>query len=1215
MIKETGSICIEDFSIKHKLSEEYTYGCTGEGRIVFIEKKTASAIMLTLLLTSMLTLAFNIQPVKASGTIYIRADGSIDPSTAPISTVDNVTYTFTDNISEPLVVQRNNIIVDGANRTVQGSGSGAGINLTERSNVTIKNMEIKAFQYGIYLRSSLSNSISGNNITNNWNGISLYVSSNYNGIFGNNIKTNTGWGIDLHSSSYNSIFENNIISNTNYGIYFESSSSNSISKNNITDNWNGVHLYLYSDCNRIFRNSITANKKYGVYLSYSSNNSISGNNLTANLWCGVYLYLSSNYNRIYHNNFVNNTPYQADVYSSTSDWDNGYPSGGNYWSNYTGTDFHRGPYQNETGSDGIGDTAYIIDASNQDRYPLMKLQTEIVSMSLTGTSPHVANGTDFSEVRINATDISGDPVIGAEIVVVKRMGEDDKEEFSIVDYANETYIADVSSTLAGDAQLYAFDTITGLAANVTVRYDPGPLARVKLTATNPREAVSRDTSNVTVMALDEFNNKIMPERVNMTLATDMGVVGTLTSDENGVFHTTLVSNDLGIANLTATVHDLLYDRHVNETTQVNFPAIYFSAPKVALVESTFIVPVNVYVSDPMRALGYYDLVFSFNSSIMRFVNASDGNPSDEFETPNVEIGLCMGSIRISQRNNVSLVSPTGSVDVANLTFRVVGSGQTWIDIGLRGGYPASLLDTFGVPLPPTYPPNVCKWIDLLIGKKPPSKKICLNINIAKCSGLTKPDVDRDVACLKMVFLKNCVPIQVEVCTYNEIDVKEFIGDDCVMDEFKKLNEPTKEEQQLLGNSKFRKECCVNVFYVKNLSDGSNGEAIAPKAFEDYDGDPATGKGPKPEQDLTGIALAKQRVCGTLAHELIHVLMNTPPDKNDHNQCTDPTKGQWDPDNAMNPYGTRTPVKDCGYKLNQTCQIDKMVNSPLLKDIKATDAQGKEKEKSSKCYYYQIGEDIYITGAKFAKFKTVDIYLIPDGADFNASNAIAMALATTDENGTVPVTYLWTVNQIGYYDIWVDYNRNGIADPGEYITHQEVGSYRITTVTHDTATVNVKPYKTVIGQGYNVPITVTVENQGDMEETLCVALYYTNLTDILLGFQIITVPSGNFTTVIFSWNTSGFAKGNYTVWAYAWPVPGETDTADNTYTGDNVYVGIPGDVNANGKVDMIDIGYICLAYASYPGHPKWNPNADINDDGKVDMKDIGYACMHYGQHDP
>lgn len=68
--------------------------------------------MLTLLVISMLTLAFNSYVVKASGTIYIRADGSVE-GTTDISTVDNVTYIFTNDIYDSIVVERSNIIVDG----------------------------------------------------------------------------------------------------------------------------------------------------------------------------------------------------------------------------------------------------------------------------------------------------------------------------------------------------------------------------------------------------------------------------------------------------------------------------------------------------------------------------------------------------------------------------------------------------------------------------------------------------------------------------------------------------------------------------------------------------------------------------------------------------------------------------------------------------------------------------------------------------------------------------------------------------------------------------------------------------------------------------------------------------------------------------------------------------------------------------------------------
>ncbi|MGD0978211.1 MAG: hypothetical protein ABR962_03620 [Candidatus Bathyarchaeia archaeon] len=53
-----------------------------------MSKRQFSAIMMSLLVLATLALAFNVQPVRASGTVYIRANGSIDPPTAPIYTAD-----------------------------------------------------------------------------------------------------------------------------------------------------------------------------------------------------------------------------------------------------------------------------------------------------------------------------------------------------------------------------------------------------------------------------------------------------------------------------------------------------------------------------------------------------------------------------------------------------------------------------------------------------------------------------------------------------------------------------------------------------------------------------------------------------------------------------------------------------------------------------------------------------------------------------------------------------------------------------------------------------------------------------------------------------------------------------------------------------------------------------------------------------------------------
>jgi len=330
----------------------------GERRVA-VRRKTVSGIMLSLLLIGMLILTFNIQPVKASGTIYIRADGSVDPSTANITSSDNITYTFTGDIYDSIVVERDNIVVDGAGYTFRRIGNetgGIGIDLSYRSNVTIKSMEIKAyedlkeFDYGIYLYLSSNNIISGNNITNNWNGIWLEDSSN-NIISGNNITANNEAGITLVGSSSNNIISgNNIIAISHWVTW-----GIGVSSNNNTVSGNNIRYYAF-----------------GIILWDSLNNRVSGNNITNSLIIGIWLRGSSSNSIIYHNNFIDNDV-QASIeeFSSNNTWDDGYPSSGNYWSDYTGVDLRSGRYQNMIGGDGILDTPYVIDENNTDHYPLV----------------------------------------------------------------------------------------------------------------------------------------------------------------------------------------------------------------------------------------------------------------------------------------------------------------------------------------------------------------------------------------------------------------------------------------------------------------------------------------------------------------------------------------------------------------------------------------------------------------------------------------------------------------------------------------------------------------------------------------------------------------------------------------------------------------------------------------------------------------------------
>jgi len=100
--------------------------------------------------------------------------------------------------------------------------------------------------------------------------------------------------------------------------------------------------------------------------SFSTPANVVANNTILNCANGFYLAEGSLGTLIYHNNIIN-SPNSSDLGSNS--WDGN--SEGNYWSDYTGVDVKRGADQGLPGSDGVGDTPYIIDVDSADHYPLM----------------------------------------------------------------------------------------------------------------------------------------------------------------------------------------------------------------------------------------------------------------------------------------------------------------------------------------------------------------------------------------------------------------------------------------------------------------------------------------------------------------------------------------------------------------------------------------------------------------------------------------------------------------------------------------------------------------------------------------------------------------------------------------------------------------------------------------------------------------------------
>ena len=130
---------------------------------------------------------------ERESTIYINSDGTVTPSTAPIN-VNGDIYTFEDNIYEQITINKSDIIIDGNGYTLQGTGPGVppsgssskGLWLRWRNNVTIKNIIISGWGYGIWIWNTDHSLITNNVITNCWNGIDLaflkYCNITYNDV-------------------------------------------------------------------------------------------------------------------------------------------------------------------------------------------------------------------------------------------------------------------------------------------------------------------------------------------------------------------------------------------------------------------------------------------------------------------------------------------------------------------------------------------------------------------------------------------------------------------------------------------------------------------------------------------------------------------------------------------------------------------------------------------------------------------------------------------------------------------------------------------------------------------------------------------------------------------------------------------------------------------------------------------------------------------------
>jgi parallel beta-helix repeat protein len=215
---------------------------------------------------------------------YIRSNGDVDPSTLPIQRSDNI-YVLKDNIlNYSISIEKDNVVIDGNGFMLKTPAYGETdqygyvksanplIQISNKSNIIIKNIIFDKFGTGIDIRGSSNIIIIQNTISNGRNGISMFW-----------IVGNTLFGVLIQYSTFLNIAYNIISRNPYCGLELSDGQYSNINRNDFTDNeYIGLYLLGPNSNNHIFENNFINNE---VGLDYHGDyNSAVNNTVNNNYW-------------------------------------------------------------------------------------------------------------------------------------------------------------------------------------------------------------------------------------------------------------------------------------------------------------------------------------------------------------------------------------------------------------------------------------------------------------------------------------------------------------------------------------------------------------------------------------------------------------------------------------------------------------------------------------------------------------------------------------------------------------------------------------------------------------------------------------------------------------------------------------------------------------------------------------------------------------------